>query len=260
MTQPETTIRELLILVVACSALTGCVTQAQQEAERIGKITRDAYAQYTACRTPLDTNPRYARVYEKLGVATASQPNRAPSAVQLADSQIISDDDIALGLEWYAEGQACATPAIEALGRIDPEFQIFFADTQAEIADIINDLVSTRQTYGQVNARLLSLKARQRVAAGEMGNNLKARLQAQHQEEVAQQQEVAEQLVSAIGNIALALATRGRASIARLASRQSVLGRAQIHYASMHPRYVVVHRVRTTHCESIGRSLRCGLR
>ncbi len=175
--------RPLLLTAVVCTMLAGCVTQAQQEVERIGSMTKAAYAQYAACRAP-----RYARIYEKLGVSTVGQPGRVPSAAQLADTLIVSEDDIALGLEWYAEDQACATPTIEALGRLDPEFQIYFADAFAEIAVIINDIVSNRLTYGQVNARLLLLKQHQRAAAIQLANNIKARLQAQHQEELAAQQ------------------------------------------------------------------------
>src|SRR6202035_2001481 len=99
--------------------------------------------------------------------------------------------EIAVGLEWYAEGQACEAPGVQAFGRIDPEFEIFFADVHAEIADLINDIVSKKLTYAQVNARLLSLKQRERVVIAEIASNLKARLLTQHQEELAQQQETA---------------------------------------------------------------------
>lgn len=246
------------LFVVAVTA--ACATQVQQEMQQIGQQMKDLMAQNAACLAPIETNPRYARVYEKLGVATSRDPGRMPTATQLADSEIIPDDDIAVGLEWYAEGQACEAPGIQAFGRIDPEFQIFFADVHADSADLINDIVSKKlTTYGQVNARLLSLKQRERVVVAEIATNLKARLEAEHQEELAQQQETAEELVSAFGQIAVALATRGHASVNRLTSNEAALARAQANYARMHPRYVVVHRVRAIHCDSIGRSLRCDL-
>jgi TonB family protein len=246
--------------VVIALALTACATQAQQEMGQIAQQMKDLTAQNQACLAPIEANPRYARVYEKLGVATSRDPGRMPSAAQLGDPEVIPGDDIAVGLEWYAEGQACEAPGVQAFGRIDPEFEIFFADVHAEIADLINDIVSKRlTTYGQVNGRLLNLKQRERAVVTEIATNLKARLQAEHQEELAQQQETAEELVSAFGQIAVALATRGHASVNRLASREAALERAQESYARLHPRYVVVHRVRAIHCDSIGRSLQCNL-
>ncbi len=182
-----------------------------------------------------------------------------PSPSQLADNQIVTDSDIGLALDWFAELQACETPAIEELGQIAPEFEIFFADGQAEIAEIANKLVSTRQTFGQVNAEILVLKQNQQAGAKEMIANLKARLVESHQQEISEREEAAQDLVSDVASIGLALATRSHASIERLATLQSALARAQTSYAKAHPEYVIAHKVRTVHCQSVGRSFRCAL-
>ncbi len=214
---------------------------------------------YKICTSPLENNPRYSRIYEKFGVATLKEPGRTPSPSQLADSQIVTDSDIGLALDWFAELQACSTPTIEELGQLAPEFEIYFADGQAEIAEIANKFVSNRQTFGQVNAQIAALKQNQQAGAKEMGANLKARLLESHRQETAEREEAAQELASDVASIGLALATRSHASIERLAALQSTLARAQMSYAKAHPEYVIAHRVKTVHCQSVGRSFRCAL-
>jgi TonB family protein len=242
-------------------ALTGCATTAQQEAERLGQTSKAAIAQLKSCMAPIAADSRYARVYEKLGVATLADFQRMPTAAQLADAEPISDADIRLGLDWYAQTQACGAPAIEALGRVEPDFQVYFADADAEATDIIGDITSGQiRTYGQLNTRIASLKQREKITATEIANNIKARLQAQHQAEVVEREAETEAVVSTIGAIAVAVASRGHASIAHLATRQSELARLQRTYAARHPDYVIVHRIRTMQCNGAGQLLRCSLR
>jgi len=246
------------LLVGAIGLLAGCATQAQQEALSIVQMIKDAQTRNVACLQPIETNPSYVRVYQKLGVPISSAPLRKPSAAQLADTERVSDEDITVGLEWYSEVQACGAPNIEAFGRIDPEYQIYFADAQAEVADIIEDVVSSKPTFSHINARLFSLQQRLAVTASEIAANLKARLIAKQQQELVQQQEAADAL-SALGAIAVAVASRGHVAMVRLSDREAMLARAQLAYAAAHPRYVIVHRIRPTRCDSIGLSLRCGL-
>ncbi len=249
-----------LIFVLFMVPLTGCApTEAQREAQTIIARGQAALGHFKMCLSPIENNPRYARIYQKVGVATANEPGRTPSPSQLADNQIVTDNDIALGLDWFAEIQACEVPVIEELGQIAPEFEIYFTDGQAEIAEIANKFVSTRQTFGQVNAQIAALRQNQRAGAKEMGANLKARLVESHQQEIAERAEVAQEVVSDVASIGLALATRSHASIERLATLQSALARAQTSYAKVHPDYVIAHRVKTVHCQSVGRSFRCAL-
>jgi hypothetical protein len=251
----------LSALAVSVMMPTGCVaTEAQRHAQEIGQTAQTAMAQMRTCLSIIEANPRYDRIYQKLAVATSKEPERTPSAAQLSDSEIVSDDDKSLGFEWYAEDQNCGVPAIEALGKIDPEFQIYFADRLAELTDVLNDIAANSQTYGQINAKIATVRQHNRAAATEFVNVLKAKLSEQHQQELAERAEDTEELVSALGTIALAVATRGRASITRLGSHQSALARAQAAHARLYPRYVIVHRVRVIHCDGIGRTLRCALR
>jgi hypothetical protein len=81
-------------------ALAGCGTQAQIEAIKITSTAGDVYRKVLACSAEIEAVPQYARIYEKLGVATASDPQRVPSQAQLADQERISDDD----LHWHWAG------------------------------------------------------------------------------------------------------------------------------------------------------------
>ena len=78
--------RDSIAVAVIALSLTACVTNAQREMEQIGQQIKDLMTQNMACLAPIEANPRYARIYEKLGVATTHDPGRMPSAAQLADS------------------------------------------------------------------------------------------------------------------------------------------------------------------------------
>jgi hypothetical protein len=90
-----------------------------------------------------------------------------------------------------------------------------------------------------------------------MGANLKARIQSEDQEE---KEQTAENVAFLVGYMAVAVATRGRMSISRLAGRQSVLVQAQTNYLRMHPSVTLMHRVRVIQCDGIGRTLGCVLK
>jgi hypothetical protein len=143
----------LIFLIVSA-----CATTAQIEAINLAKKGRTALDVDNACREPLELNPRYGRINEKFGVAKSNDPNRMPSQAQMTDNTKISDDDIALGLNWYAEIQRCDLPAIASLGEIAPEFQTVFVHSQSEIADILNEIVSTKPTFARINQRIYALK------------------------------------------------------------------------------------------------------
>jgi hypothetical protein len=145
-------------LVLIAFLVTGCATEAQRHAEEIGKTAQSAMAQMRVCQSIIEANPRYSRVYQKLGVSTSRELARSPTLAQLSDAEVVSDDDKSLGFEWYAEAQNCAVSAIEALGKIDPEFQIYFADRLSELTDVLNDIAARRLTFGEVNAIIAKSK------------------------------------------------------------------------------------------------------
>jgi hypothetical protein len=137
-------------------ALEGCATQI--EALKIVSSAREVMATYKAFIAPIETKPEYARIYEKLGIATTADLERQPSRSQLTDSEKISDGDIASALTWYSEVQRCDLPAIETMAKVAPEFQIYFTEGKSEIADLVREVVTTKPTYAQINQKLFCLR------------------------------------------------------------------------------------------------------
>ena len=90
------------IAVVACLALVGCA--AQMEALNISKTARKSTEKAKACLLPIENKPEYARIYENVAIARSSDNfQTTPSPAQLAATERVSDDDIAIMLNWYAE-------------------------------------------------------------------------------------------------------------------------------------------------------------
>jgi hypothetical protein len=232
----------LLTALAAFSVLAGCATQAQIEAGKIVSTAREASDRTKACLSSTETKLQYARVYEKLGVAMAGDLTRMPSQAQMADPERISDDDIALGLRWYAETQECARTAIESFAAIDPELQTMYADSVRETTEIIDEIVTTKPTYGHVNQRLFSLKLHQKEAATQWAQNLRARLVEKHQQELEDRQQ------------------KVTAALNSLANSQVRLSRSQIRFAATHPNYALGNIIKALNCNTIARAIVCVLK
>jgi len=166
--------------------LAGCATQAQLETVRIAKLASATLEKNKACLSEIENKPQYARVYEKLGMGLTTDLNRMPTEEQMNDKERVTDADIALGLSWYAETQDCSLPAIEALSSVDPEYQIFFAKYQNESADLVTEIVKTKPSFGYINQHLMVMKLKTKEEATRLAQHVKARLIAQHQEEIAE--------------------------------------------------------------------------
>ena len=151
--------RVVPILAVAWLILS--VTAAEGQT---GPATQDMRTQWLICLARIEGNPRYARIYEKLSVATATDLGRMPTPRQLSDNEVISDADIALGLEWYARVRTCTAPVNQALGGVDPKIQSYLAASQVDTKNIIDDIVSKQiRTFAQANARLSVIKEHQQI-------------------------------------------------------------------------------------------------
>jgi hypothetical protein len=230
--------RLFLLPIIFC--LSACATQAQMEMIRIAKTASDVFEKDKACLAAIESKPEYARVYEKLGMGLTIELNRMPSPEQMSDNERVTDKDIALGLSWYAETQDCTLPAINALASVDPEYQDFFAKYQNESADLIEEIVKTKPTFGYINQRLMAMKIETKEAGTGIAQNLKARLIAQHQEEVA---DVTENAVDVL-NLITALATK-----------QSNLVRAQRKYSRF--QHATFKKVRVIKCNPANKSYSC---
>ncbi len=234
----------LSFLLVAIFALGGCA--AQMEASRIANSARATLDSLKICMQPIEAKPEYARLYQKLGVVTTSDLNRLPFQSQLDDSERISDADIAVDMNWYAENQSCSTAAIERFLTDVPEAQISYTNSQIEIADIINETIAIKPTYGHINQRLLALKLRQKEEAKQMVRNVRARLAAEQQQET---EAVAEAATDVAINVLIALATK-----------QTTLVRSQRTFLAANPRYArQVVKIRVIKCLPVGRTYSCVL-
>jgi hypothetical protein len=229
-------VKTLVVLFAVLTFVAGCTTQAQRELLTLQTTARETMQAFNACLRPIETKPEYARIYQKIATSTTSDLYRWPSQAQLADTERPSDSDIALALTWYSEVQQCTLPAIEAFIKVVPEIQINFTDGQAEVTDIINEVVTTRPTFGHINQRLYALKLHQKEAGARLGQNIRARLVAEHQQELQERQALAE------GVAELAIDT-----LLVLATRQANLAHAQLAFAKAHPTYQVVP-IRTISC------------
>jgi hypothetical protein len=229
-------VKTLVVLFAVLAFIAGCTSQAQREALTIQTTARETLETLKVCIRPIETKPEYARLYEKIAAATTSDLHRLPSQAQLADAERPSDTDIALALTWYAEGQQCALPAIEALIKVVPEVEIPIADEQAEAADLINEVVTTRPTFGHINQRLYAFRLHQKEASARLAQNVRARLVSEHEQELQERQALAEGVAELAVDTLLILATR-----------QANLAHAQLAFAKAHPTYRVVP-IRTISC------------
>jgi hypothetical protein len=225
-----------LVVLPAFAILVGCATPAQREASQIVKTARETLDDYKRCLAPIESKPAYARIYEKLGTPKTNEMNRQPSQAQLSDAERISEADIALALSWYAETQQCSIPAIATFLQVDPEYQIYFADSQSEVTDIIREAVTDKPSWGHINQRVFALQLRNKNAATRITQKIQARLVAQHQEALQEREALAESATELAVNVLLTLATR-----------QARLAQAQQAFAATHPRYQM-NTIRTIKC------------
>jgi hypothetical protein len=240
----------LVALLLAACASTG-PTSAQNETMRIQTLAVDAMKQVLACRKPIDENPRYARIYQNFGVGARVFPN----ASQLANKTTMSDDDVGIGFDWYAEILRCDTEQAQLMGRIDPELGVMTVGFIRESTAIVDEVVRTqpRQTIGSINAKILDFKNRQKAAALEWARKTNERLKAQHEEELAARQASAE-VAQQAADQALDLLMTG---LQLLGQRQTLIANAQQQYMLAHASYRPERHVTPIKCQMVARKLSC---
>jgi hypothetical protein len=239
-----------IVAILLAPCLSGCgATQAQLQALQLAGTAKTTLASYKACLTPIEAKTEYAVIYEKIAVERTSAPaGTMPTDAQLNDQSRITESEVATGLRWYSEAQQCAIPAIEALAEIRPEFQEYFINNQREVTDLLNEIVTTKPTLGQINQKLLVLKTSQKAEASRIGQRLRAALLAEHEQELLQREEVTQQVLDASISLATSLATR-----------QAVLIHSQRAFVARHPEFARDPNIRTVRCTTINKALSCTL-
>ena len=226
--------------------LMGCETAAQREADRIITLAQEGMKQSAACHAPIEHNPRYARIYAKFGVG-----EELPTRAQLADRETITDDDVALGFDWYAEFERCERADIERLGRIDPQLGIWATNVIRVKTQLVAEIANSRPSYREINQKILTLREAERAAGRTWGYGLANRLRAAHQQELAEREQEQQAFMAEVGAVTEGVAKVLLASVALLAEQQALLGRAQAHYATTHPTYVPARQITQTRCDYV---------
>ena len=165
-----------------CAALLAlsCAIAAASTASAQSKTTAaEVINAFKACLSAIDGNPRYARVYTKLGVSTATDLLRDPSQVQLADTERVSDSDIAAVLSWIGERQHCVLPAMQASLKIAPEAQIVYTNNLSRVTAWVNEIATAKPSFGYVNQKLLAIHIRGREEWNQVEQKIRDRLSAE---------------------------------------------------------------------------------
>jgi len=212
------------------AALYACATAAQREEQKIISTGSEARQKGLACRVPIRANPLCARRDSKM----ALEPAQMPTPAQLSDREIISDDDIAHGLEWYAEIQQCDRASIETYGRLnDPGLSQLLTRVTAYSTEIVAAVAEQKPTYGAINAKIAQFRTEQKEAAQAWAERTKMRLQGQQEQELAEREELFALFVSVVASIA---------------ARQVVIVQAQRRIVAAQPGYVPRHHVTVLEC------------
>jgi len=234
--------------LAACSVTGG----AQKERVRIRDDLMAAVKQALPCVQRLAATPKYAVLRERISVDTATPPTDA----QLADTETPTLEMLQLGMEWYSDNQACSRGFIEGLARIDPDLGVATTGWLIETADIYQDALTNRPTYGHINERIKHLKEREQSDIRQWGANLNARLKRQQEREEAQAQENSRRFKAAIGAVSEFAANALIAAVQVLATRQAALDQVQRQYVLVVPAYQPVQITRTT-CSYVAASFTC---
>ncbi|MDX8127509.1 hypothetical protein QLH52_09460 [Methylomonas sp. OY6] len=243
----EKTIKILLALCLF-SAIAGCSTiKTQSERIRIGIKAKDVIEKAEACRAPIQKNPKFSRIYDKLAVAFGQMP----SDTQLHDKEAMSESDIQLGIDWYGEYQYCMAKQIQDAGNVDPGYAIVLSHALKNQISLVNEVVSTRPTYGHVNNKILQMRNDLKIELKQWADDLERRL-AQKEENDSDSA-----FISEVGRVSKKLAQSFFETVGEIAKAELELAQAIIVYSASQPTYIVTNPIRTTNCSVLGNFVTC---
>ncbi len=238
----------LFLLLGACAT----VTDAQREKQALyEKLTQVSRASLT-CFDRLAGTSKYAPLYSKLAFS------RAPATPgQLRDEQMISDEHLMLGLEWYAQNQVCDDLTLKGFSEVNPELGVTAAGWIQARTKMLNDVLTKRPTYGELNAVIEVHKAREGREVKSWFSKTNAQFAQRQSAELAEQERKSQEFKASASRAAETVMTGVIAAVAVLASQQAALAQAQRTYAATMPAYIY-QPIRQTSCVSYSRgSLSC---
>jgi hypothetical protein len=163
---------------------------------------------------------------------------------------------VQLGMVWYAENQVCTRGTVESLARVDPELGVATTGWLIEIADIYQDVLTNRPTYGHISARLKHLKDREQADLRQWAVSVNARLTRQQEREDAQPQDNSRRFNAVVGTVSEFAANALNTAVQVLAARQAALDQVQRRYVVVVPTYHPVQITRTT-CSYVAAIFTC---
>jgi|GEM_PF-2966600 len=212
-------------------------------------LTRDMSISAEACRSPIQANKKFTHMYEKLSIAYGEMPTEN----KLKDEEVITDYDVALGLDWYSEWQYCMASQVEAMGKIDPEMAIIGTGVIKKQVALINEIVTTRPTFGHINRKILDMRNALKTDMSHWSEKLDRRLNAMQSQELA---ESGEAFFSEVGRVSKTLAMVLLETVGELAQMELLLAQSAAQYAATHPSYVL-NPIVTTKCSWFMDQLTC---
>lgn len=233
----------LCLLLGACATVTNSQRQQQALYERLKQASRASLT----CFDRLAATPKYAQLYSKLALS------RAPATPgQLKDEQKISDDHLMLGLDWYAQNQVCDDLTLKGFAEIHPDLGAAAASWIQVRTQMLNDALTTRPTYGKLNADIEAHKAREGRDVQSWVNKVNAHFAQRHSAEMAQQERELQESKAKAWDVAETVMTVVFTAVAVLAKQQAVLAQAQRNKAATMPTYIY-QPIRQTSCVSYSR-------
>lgn len=237
-----------LLLLFFIFINSGCTTiKTQSERIRIALLAKDVIENAEACRSPIQNNPKFSRVYDKLAVAFGQYPSEA----QLQDQEVISNSDIQLGIDWYGEYQYCMAKQIQDAGNVDPAYAIVLSHALKKQISLVNEIVSTHPTYGHINKEILKIRKDLQIEGKQWADDLERRLV---QKEV---DDTNGAFMSEVGRVSKNSAQSFFEMVGEIAKVEIELAQAVVIYSASQPTYIITNPIRTTDCSILGNTISC---
>jgi len=239
---------KFLLILFFVFLYSGCSTiKTQSERIRINHLAKDVIEKAKACRAPIQSNPKFSRIYDKLGVSFGQYP----TDTQMQDQEVISDSDIQLGIDWYGEFQYCMAKQIQDAGNLDPGYAIVWSHALNKQILLVNEIVSNHPTYGQINKKIYQIGKESQIEGKQWANDLERRIN----QKQAGDSDTA--FLSEVGSVGKKLAQSFFETVGDIAKAEIELAQAIVLYSASHPTYVITNPVRTTDCSVLGNFVTC---
>jgi len=178
--------KRILTIAAIAVVLVGCgTTAAEREAANIKAVTQSAGKEMTACKIAIYNKPEYDSIRDKL----LSPENKfQPTLAQLADDSVPTKDESNLLIRYHDDILPCRGDALSKVESVAPEFTSAMAVGMAEQDEIQLQLVKRHISWGKADKELVQVGQQIRQEAKDGAAEIKNRLGASNQAELAQRQ------------------------------------------------------------------------